>query len=122
MTRVEAGGVAFEVDAIAFDKDGTLIDLDAAWGPAAKHWVETAAAGDAGLEQELTAELGLHHGTERLVNGGLFAVGTVAQLYETTLASALPTWDRRVAGACHRLDSEKSLGGSGREGEPRGVG
>jgi phosphoglycolate phosphatase len=83
--RVEAGDAAFDVDAIAFDKDGTLIDLDAAWGPAARHWVETAAAGDSELTVVLSSTLGLHQGTERLVNGGLFAVGTVGQLYETTL-------------------------------------
>ena len=83
--RIEAGDAAFDVDAVAFDKDGTLIDLDAAWGPAASHWVESAAAGDSALAVELSSALGLHQGTERLVNGGLFAVGTVSQLYETTL-------------------------------------
>jgi phosphoglycolate phosphatase len=86
VARVEAGGVVFEVDAIAFDKDGTLVDLDAAWGPAAQRWVETAAGGDPGLLRDLAAELGLDLGTGRLVVGGVFAVGTVGQLYETTLA------------------------------------
>lgn len=86
MVRVEAGGVVFEVEAVAFDKDGTLIDLDAAWGPAARRWVETAAAGDVGLREDLAAKLGLDLKTGRLVTGGLFAVGTVHQLYETTLA------------------------------------
>lgn len=86
MVRIAAGDATFEVDAVAFDKDGTLIDLDAAWGPAARHWVETAAEGDAVLEQDLAAELGLLHGTEHLVKGGLFAVGTVSQLHESTLA------------------------------------
>ena len=50
MVAVTAGGVTFEVDAIAYDKDGTLVDLDAAWGPAARAWVETAAQGDAALK------------------------------------------------------------------------
>ncbi len=86
MVLITAAGATFEVDAVAFDKDGTLIDLDAAWGPAARHWVETAAEGDALLEQDLAAELGLFHATENLVKGGLFAVGTVGQLHETTLA------------------------------------
>jgi HAD superfamily hydrolase (TIGR01509 family) len=86
VTRVEAGGVLFEVEAVAFDKDGTLIDLDAAWGPAAQSWVETAGDGDVGLVQDLAAKLGLDLETGRLVTGGIFAVGTVGQLYETTLA------------------------------------
>ncbi len=71
---------------MAFDKDGTLIDLDAAWGPAARLWIETAAADDNDLARDLAAEMGLDVATEHLIAGGLFAVGTVGQLYETTLA------------------------------------
>jgi HAD superfamily hydrolase (TIGR01549 family) len=98
VARVEAGGVFFEVDAVAFDKDGTLVDLDAAWGPAALRWVETAAGADPGLFRDLASELGLDLGTGRLVVGGVFAVGTVGQLYETTLEVL----------ANHGLDGEKS--------------
>jgi HAD superfamily hydrolase (TIGR01549 family) len=86
VTRVSAGGAVFEVDAVAFDKDGTLIDLDAAWGPAARAWVETAAGGDTALAEVLAADMGLEIDTEHLVGGGLFAVGTVGQLYEATLS------------------------------------
>jgi phosphoglycolate phosphatase len=82
---VVVSGVTFEVDAVAFDKDGTLIDLDAAWGPAARAWVETAADGDAGLMADLASRMGLDLDRDHLVSGGLFAVGTVGQLYETTL-------------------------------------
>jgi phosphoglycolate phosphatase len=82
---VAADGVTFEVDAVAFDKDGTLLDLDAAWGPAARAWVESAAAGDAGLMDALAGRMGLDMDRDHLVSGGLFAVGTVGQLYETTL-------------------------------------
>jgi len=83
--QVEAGDVVFDVDAVAFDKDGTLIDLDAAWGPAAVAWVATAAADDPALEEALAVKLGLDLVTGHLVAGGLFAVGTVGQLYEVTL-------------------------------------
>jgi phosphoglycolate phosphatase len=83
--QVRAGDVVFDVDAVAFDKDGTLIDLDAAWGPAALAWVTTAASGDLLLEETLAASLGLDLATGHLVGGGLFAVGTVGQLYETTV-------------------------------------
>lgn len=85
MPAVVVAGVNFELDAIAFDKDGTLIDLDAAWGPAARAWVETAASGDTGLMADLAARMGLDLDMDHLVSGGLFAVGTVGQLYETTL-------------------------------------
>ena len=70
---------------VAFDKDGTLIDLDAAWGPAARAWVETAARGDVSLMAELAARMGLDLDRDHLVTGGLFAVGTLGQLHETTL-------------------------------------
>ena len=83
MIRVEAGGVVFEVEAVAFDKDGTLIDLDSAWGPAARHWVEAAAAGDLDLAKDLASSLGLDVDTGRLLIDGPFAVGTVRALYET---------------------------------------
>jgi phosphoglycolate phosphatase len=82
---VVVGDVRFDVDAVAFDKDGTLIDLDAAWGPAARAWVETAADGDATLMADLASRMGLDLDRDHLVGGGLFAVGTVGQLYETTL-------------------------------------
>jgi phosphoglycolate phosphatase len=86
VTLVEAGGAIFEVDAIAFDKDGTLVDLDAVWGPAGRAWVATAAAGDDDLEAILANRLGLDLDTGLLVPGGMIAVGSVGQLYEATLS------------------------------------
>ena len=62
--------MVFDVDAVAFDKDGTLIDLDAAWGSAALAWVTTAASGDAVLEETLAARLGLDLATGHLVGAG----------------------------------------------------
>jgi HAD superfamily hydrolase (TIGR01509 family) len=85
MVRIGAGDASFEVDAVAFDKDGTLIDLDAAWGPAGRHWIEAAAGTDRDLQADLAFELGYDFATDRLVKGGLFAVGTVGQLYDTTI-------------------------------------
>ena len=87
MAQVVAGDVVFDVDAVAFDKDGTLIDLDAAWGPAAHAWVVTAASGDLELERILADDLGLDLARGHLVEGGLFAVGTVGQLYDATLVA-----------------------------------
>ena len=85
MAQVVAGGVVFDIDGVAFDKDGTLIDLDAAWGPAAHAWVMAAASGDPELERILADDLGLDLAAGHLVEGGLFAVGTVGQLYDTTM-------------------------------------
>lgn len=72
------------MDAIAFDKDGTLVDLDKAWGPAAARWVEMAAADLPAAGDDLADRLGLDLVTGRLVPGGVFAVGTVDQLHTVT--------------------------------------
>ena len=105
VAQVKAGDVVFDVDAVAFDKDGTLIDLDAAWGPAALAWVMTAASGDPVLEETLAAGLGLDLATGHLVEGGLFAVGTVGQLYETTLRALS---ENGAGGADARASSDRA--------------
>jgi phosphoglycolate phosphatase-like HAD superfamily hydrolase len=122
VTRVRAGEVVFEVDGVAFDKDGTLIDLDAAWAPAARRWIEVAAAGDPRLATELEEALGFDPASGRLVVGGLFAVGTVRQLYETTLAvlesgGADPDTSRLVAG-----DARSMSAVAGEAGNLKGLG
>lgn len=58
MAAVQVNGVAFETALIAFDKDGTLIDLHQLWGGKAKEWV------DALLEmvgKDETTRLNLYH-------------------------------------------------------------
>lgn len=44
----EVSGVMDGIDALLFDKDGTLVDFDRTWGPAADAVMQTLAAGDAG--------------------------------------------------------------------------
>lgn len=84
-TTVWARDVAFEqVEAIAFDKDGTLIDLDAYWLEPARAWVREAARTDAVLASDLGRHLGL--GTEKLVPGGPLATRTSAEIAQLTEA------------------------------------
>jgi len=98
---VIAGDARFDVDMIVFDKDGTLMDLNAAWAPAAKKWVEVAAAGDNELRLRLETELGVE-ADGGLVDGGSMAIETVAQIAGRTqavLAADLP-----VAEALSRVE------------------
>lgn len=44
MTLILAAGRRFDVDAVVFDKDGTLLDFDRLWTARTVRWVETLAA------------------------------------------------------------------------------
>ena len=94
-----AGGVRFAADAIVFDKDGTLTDLDAAWGPRGAWWiaeierrtapaVATAVAEAIGLDLNAgTAVAGMPvSGTVR--PGSVLAVGTMVIVAETIRITA----------------------------------
>ncbi len=98
---VKVGRTAFDVDMVVFDKDGTLIDLNAAWAPAARIWIETSANGDRTMMNALAAELGVDdHG--QLVDGGSLASEAVGQITARTLEVLLSHGVERSA-AEHRM-------------------
>jgi phosphoglycolate phosphatase len=81
----------FDVDAVVFDKDGTLLDLDASWGPIAMSWVLGVAAGDQPVIGGLGDALGLDLLSGRLRPDSVFAMSTLARIEADTrllLASA----------------------------------
>lgn len=80
---VKAGTVAFDVQMIVFDKDGTLIDLNAAWAPAARIWIETMSQGDAAAMSALAEGLGVGEDGQ-LQDGGSLASESVGQIAERT--------------------------------------
>jgi phosphoglycolate phosphatase-like HAD superfamily hydrolase len=79
--RVRAGSVVCDVEAIIFDKDGTLIDLGASWSPAGVRFVEICADGDHGLARALDSAIGMKDGT--VVPDGVLAAGTMGDLLST---------------------------------------
>ncbi|MFZ8998840.1 MAG: hypothetical protein ACO3D0_10780, partial [Ilumatobacteraceae bacterium] len=93
MPIVVAGSTSFDVAAIAFDKDGTLIDLQATWGPIARAWIDGVGSTDErdddadGVRQTLARRLGYDLAEGTLVADGVLAAGTLAQIRATTVES-----------------------------------
>jgi phosphoglycolate phosphatase len=79
---VTAAGTSFDVEAIVFDKDGTLVSLESYWLEPARLWIETAASGSAELGEVLGERLGLSAG--RLAPDGLLATATLSDLTAQT--------------------------------------
>lgn len=85
----------FDVDAVVFDKDGTLLDLDASWGPIALSWIEGVAPGDDAVIGVLAGALGLDLLSGRLRPDSVFAMSTLARIEaETRLLLASSGWSR----------------------------
>jgi phosphoglycolate phosphatase len=78
---VRAGSFVCDVEAIIFDKDGTLIDLAASWSPAGVRFVEICARGDRSLADALDSAIGMRHGL--IVPDGVLAAGTMGDLLST---------------------------------------
>jgi phosphoglycolate phosphatase len=83
----------FDVDAVVFDKDGTLLDLDASWGPMALSWVHGVAPGDDPVISVLAGSLGLDLVSGRLRPDSVFAMSTLARIEaDTRLLLASSGW------------------------------
>lgn len=90
MAELSLNGRLFEIDLIAFDKDGTLIDFHHLWGCKARLWVEwlqRRVNGPTSLATALYRSLGYDPESGRVVNDGPLAVASMAKLY--TIAAAV---------------------------------
>jgi phosphoglycolate phosphatase len=74
---------------ILFDKDGTLVDFHATWGPAYRRGAQLFVGGDPALTDRLLVAGGWNTKTGRVAEGSILAAGTNAEIAETWLA-ALP--------------------------------
>ena len=105
MPTCMAGGVRFAADAIVFDKDGTLTDLDAAWVPRGAWWVaDIERRTDPAVASAVAEAIGLdlNAGTTpvsgrpvsgrpvsgRVGPGSVLAVGTMVTVAETIRITA----------------------------------
>jgi phosphoglycolate phosphatase len=90
MSKLAVGNQVVDVDLIAFDKDGTLVDFHHLWGRKARLWVEDlerATGGTEALRQALYGTLGYDASRERVVADGPLAVASMQKLY--TLAAGV---------------------------------
>ncbi len=79
MIVVRGGTPSDHIDAVILDKDGTLIDLDAAWGERAVGWLRALGRdlpGASPLIGGLAQRIGLDMAAARVVPGGVLAAGT----------------------------------------------
>jgi phosphoglycolate phosphatase len=88
MPLIAAGSRRFDVDAVVFDKDGTLIDFDSLWGPRTVRWVEklAAMAGQPDLARRSTPLLGFDPARQQVLPDGPLAIGSTADLYALAAA------------------------------------
>ncbi len=80
----------FQIEAVVFDKDGTLIDFDHIWGKRTHQAVDTLMAHlgeNSSLRDALFASWGYDPATRRTVADGPLAVASTAKLY--TIAAAV---------------------------------
>ena len=79
-----------EIAGILFDKDGTLLDFDASWGPVNRMVALMAADGDQALADRLLAACGMHPVSGDIVPDSLFASGNTREIAEGMIVAGSP--------------------------------
>ncbi|MDM7978946.1 MAG: HAD family hydrolase [Rhizobium sp.] len=72
---------------ILFDKDGTLLDFDASWGPVNREVALMAADGDQALADALLLACGMDPVSGDIVPDSLFAAGNTVEIAEGMIAA-----------------------------------
>lgn len=75
---------------ILFDKDGTLLDFDASWGPVNRKVALMAADGDEALADSLLIACGMDPVTGAIVPDSLFASANTVEIAEGMIAAGSP--------------------------------
>lgn len=76
-----------EIAGILFDKDGTLLDFDASWGPVNRMVALIAAHGDEALADRLLIACGMDPVTGTIVPDSLFASANTREIAEGMIAA-----------------------------------
>ncbi len=86
MPIVSTPSRSFDVDVVVFDKDGTLVDLDAVWFPPAQGWIDAVASDHRELAAALAERLGIDLAGRRLVPDSIAAASTFEHIGAETVA------------------------------------
>lgn len=94
----------FDVAAVVFDKDGTLLDLDASWAPIATAWVAGIAPEGGNIAATLCDALGLDASSGRLRPDSSFAMLPLVEIAaDTRLLLDAEEWSvERIEAAIER--------------------
>jgi phosphoglycolate phosphatase len=94
------------INALLFDKDGTLLDYHASWAPINRASAAFAAAGDRALERRLLLIGGLDEATRRYGAGSLLAAGNAGEIAAAWVAAGSPHAVARLTGELDRIFKE----------------
>ncbi|MEO0979469.1 MAG: HAD family hydrolase [Pseudomonadota bacterium] len=86
MTSMDLMSRKSEIKAVLFDKDGTLLDFDATWGPVYRQAARIAARGEASDTDRFLLASGLDPETGRPAAGSLLAAGNTEEIAEAWIA------------------------------------
>jgi phosphoglycolate phosphatase len=75
---------------LLFDKDGTLLDYEASWGPVNRRAAHMAARGDSALAERLLALAGVDLATGRARADSVMSAGSAAHIAEVWVAGGAP--------------------------------
>jgi len=101
------------VRAILFDKDGTLLDFEATWGPLYRSLALDLAGGDAERASAMLVAGGLDAATGRMRSGSVLGAGTTADIvrhwYPDLDGEAFGAMTRRIDAAFHAHGAHNSV-------------
>lgn len=90
-----------KIKAVLFDKDGTLIDVNATWLPIYRHIFQELCETDLAGAEERMAMLGYDKASDKLIAGSILAGGTTRQIVDV-LWPGLP--EEEAAARVYKLD------------------
>ncbi len=76
------GQFPMQLNAVLFDKDGTLIDFDATFSPAVGHVIRTISGGDQALTEEIAKRWGFDLETGEIGNDSIIIAGSGYEITE----------------------------------------
>ena len=101
------------VRAILFDKDGTILDFEATWGPLYRALALDLAGGDAGRATAMLVAGGLDEETGRMRSGSVLGAGTTADIvrhwYPDLAGEAFDAVTARIDAAFHAHGTHASV-------------
>src|SRR5688500_15680485 len=108
MTRVQPSDPTLRercarLRALLFDKDGTLLDYEASWGPVNRHAAHLAARGDRALADRVLALAGVDLATGRAKADSVISAGTAVDIANVWVNGGAPFERNALARALDAL-------------------